>query len=218
MAQSTLSSPALVQAVLELVARSDDGVFAVNGRQRIAFWSDRMAEMSGLQAEAVLGRQCYDVLHGRWPHGGDLCSPACPVYAAANAGKRPESFEMVATGLGERELSVSVIATGPLPEEPLLVHLVRDVTRKERRERLARSGIGSTAVTDGALPRPRPKIRRRELEVLRLIADGYSTPGVAALLGISRITVHNHVQRALKALGAHNRREAVREVARIGLI
>ena len=58
----------------------------------------------------------------------------------------------------------------------------------------------------------------RELEVLRLLANGSSTSISAGMLGISTATLRAHVQAILRKLGAHSRLEAVAEAARLGLI
>ena len=58
----------------------------------------------------------------------------------------------------------------------------------------------------------------RELEVLRLIADGYSTRQIADQLGLAVATVRNHVQRILHALGAHSRLEALAIARRDGVL
>jgi DNA-binding NarL/FixJ family response regulator len=58
----------------------------------------------------------------------------------------------------------------------------------------------------------------RELEVLRLLSDGRSTVEIAALLGISTMTVQSHVKNVLAKLGVHSKVEAVRLAWRFGAI
>ncbi|MHB1210040.1 MAG: response regulator [Acidimicrobiales bacterium] len=58
----------------------------------------------------------------------------------------------------------------------------------------------------------------RELEVLRLLAKGHSTEGIASQLFISVNTVRNHVGRILNKLGAHSKLEAVAIAARDKLV
>jgi len=52
-------------------------------------------------------------------------------------------------------------------------------------------------------------LTRREIEVLQLLAEGYSTERIAAALFISIHTVRNHVSKILTKLGAHSKLEAV---------
>ncbi|MFO7544138.1 MAG: AAA family ATPase [Trueperaceae bacterium] len=78
----------------------------------------------------------------------------------------------------------------------------------------------------GGIPRgPRPSTRgnpaqltRRQLEVLRLMADGLSNVEIAARLIRSPKTVEHHVSAILSKLEARNRVEAIREAARLRLI
>jgi DNA-binding NarL/FixJ family response regulator len=58
----------------------------------------------------------------------------------------------------------------------------------------------------------------RELEVLRLLAAGYSTTTIATELGLSVHTTRNHVRNLMTKLGAHSRLDAVVIAARSGLI
>ncbi len=50
----------------------------------------------------------------------------------------------------------------------------------------------------------------RELEVLRLLAEGYSNPAIAEALFIGTRTAQTHVQNILTKLGVNSRAEAVR--------
>jgi PAS domain S-box-containing protein len=56
---------------------------------------------------------------------------------------------------------------------------------------------------------PHPDLTPRQAEVLRLLARGRSTEGIARELHLSVQTVRNHIRHVLRALGAHSRLEAV---------
>jgi DNA-binding CsgD family transcriptional regulator len=58
-------------------------------------------------------------------------------------------------------------------------------------------------------PHSARKVTPRELEVLALIADGYSTREIARRLWITDETVRTHVRRLLNRLGARTRAHAV---------
>ena len=58
----------------------------------------------------------------------------------------------------------------------------------------------------------------REMEVLRLLAEGLPNKGIASRLGISDHTVKFHVNAILGKLGAQSRTEAVTRATRLGLI
>lgn len=65
---------------------------------------------------------------------------------------------------------------------------------------------------------PAEDLTPRELEVLRLVADGLSGKEIARQLGISEHTVKFHVNMVMSKLGARSRTEAVVIAARRGLI
>jgi DNA-binding NarL/FixJ family response regulator len=58
----------------------------------------------------------------------------------------------------------------------------------------------------------------REIEVLELVAEGFSNKAVAVRLGISDQTVKFHLTSITGKLGAANRTDAVRRAVRRGLI
>jgi DNA-binding CsgD family transcriptional regulator len=61
------------------------------------------------------------------------------------------------------------------------------------------------------------QVTPRELEVLALVADGYSTREIATKLWITDETVRTHVRRLLDRLGARTRAHAVAIAYRDGL-
>jgi DNA-binding NarL/FixJ family response regulator len=92
--------------------------------------------------------------------------------------------------------------------------------------RLARSGgrplapqLVSTLVNVlGGSGEPRRQLSRREIEVLRYLAEGLSTADVCNRMQLSVNTVRNHVQSAIRRLGAHSKLEAVAIAQREGII
>lgn len=58
----------------------------------------------------------------------------------------------------------------------------------------------------------------RELDVLRLLAEGVDTATVAERLGIASHTVEWHVRHLIEKLGVHSKLQAVIAAARMGLI
>jgi len=91
----------------------------------------------------------------------------------------------------------------------------RDLANLERSlDELNRSQLGQ--------PPPEPAggggLTRRELEVLRLMAQGLSKPQVAKVLAISPNTVKRHAGNIFNKLGVNDRAQAAVWAARQGLI
>jgi len=63
-----------------------------------------------------------------------------------------------------------------------------------------------------------PNLTQRQLEVLRLMAQGSSNKEIARDLGISENTVRVHISAIISALDATNRTEAAYSAMRLGLI
>jgi len=64
----------------------------------------------------------------------------------------------------------------------------------------------------------RPVLTPRETEILRLIADGLSTPAIGRELFVSTATVKTHVGHLYEKLGVSDRAAAVAEAMRRGLL
>ena len=75
-----------------------------------------------------------------------------------------------------------------------------------------------TALADAEAILNRLNISRRELEVLMLVAKGFSNLEIARQLFISESTVKTHVSNLLLKLDAKRRTEAVQKAKNLGLI
>jgi PAS domain S-box-containing protein len=224
------SKNASAREFLKVMARSEDGVFAVDADQRIVFWSAAAEKVMGLKERNAIGRHCYDVVVGTDYEGHTFCRDDCPTIRAARRGRGVENYDIdLSNGGKERWVNVSIV---PMPRslagEAMAVHLVRDVTQRRRSERLAQATVDMVAEfmpgKDGVEgetephPAPDPALTPRELEVLGLLADGLGTQELAEKLGLSEATVRNHIQRLLAKLGVHSRLEAVVWGARHALV
>ena len=69
-----------------------------------------------------------------------------------------------------------------------------------------------------SLPAETSLLTPRELQALRLLADGLTNKAIADRMGISENTVKFHVNGVLGKLNAQSRAEAVAQAARMGLI
>lgn len=82
-------------------------------------------------------------------------------------------------------------------------------------DRLAGTG---PLLGQGAPSLAAPALTERELEVLRLVAAGYSNREVATALHLAEGTVKNHVSNVLLKLGVRDRTRAVLRALELGLV
>ena len=84
--------------------------------------------------------------------------------------------------------------------------------------KLADAMLSEVRRLDADTPDEVEVITKREEEVLQLIADGCSTPEVAAKLYISQKTVKNHLASIYHKLDARDRTQAVLRAVRMGIV
>jgi two-component system response regulator DegU len=112
-------------------------------------------------------------------------------------------------------------------------YLVKDCSTEEVAEAVRMAFSGDTALSPRLAATMLDEVRRldrpstaeedrvvtkREEEVLQLIADGCSTPEVAAKLYISQKTVKNHLASIYQKLDARDRTQAVLLAVRMGIV
>ncbi len=199
-----------------------DGVFAVDSSQRIVYWSDSARRILGYRSEEVVGRLCYETVPGRDSRNYRFCRRDCPVMVNARRGRSTPDYDVLCSLPDGREQWVNVTIVLPKGGRNSfqVLHIFRDVGRRRRIEEYARKTTAalhsilheSRGVTpeDGDIaPTPLPKLSRRELQVLRLLASGMTTVQIADALAVRPVTARNHVTRLLSKLEVENRLQAV---------
>jgi DNA-binding NarL/FixJ family response regulator len=119
-------------------------------------------------------------------------------------------------------------AVGYLLKDVSSDRLVEALLAARRGESVLQPSVAAKVVarfarmTDGeAAPRPQPLVvplSERELEVLRLLAEGSSNREIASALFLAEGTVKNHVTNLLGKLGARDRTQAALRGKALGLI
>jgi len=94
---------------------------------------------------------------------------------------------------------------------PISPAVARHVLKQVRKDKLAPD-------TAGQAEESAPRLTPTELEVLQLIAKGYTSPEIAALTNRAPSTILVHVRNIYRKLSVHNRGEAVYEAMNMGLI
>ena len=88
------------------------------------------------------------------------------------------------------------------------VHLAYQRVCVTERQMVMGRSMSSILMPGQGQPRATP-ITEREREILLWVRDGLSNQQISEKLGISALTVKNHVQKILRKLGAANRAQAV---------
>lgn len=115
-------------------------------------------------------------------------------------------------------------AVGYLLKDVSSARLIEAVLAAARGESVLQPSVAAKVVARFAqLPEPRPRplvapLSERELDVLRLLADGRSNREIAAKLFLAEGTVKNHVTNLLGKLGARDRTQAALRARDLGLL
>lgn len=118
------------------------------------------------------------------------------VLAAMTAGA--DAYCLKSTDPASLLLAIRAAAIGSTYLDPQIAHIV----------------LGQLSVPSGGQAQLSP----RELEVLRLIAEGLSNKEIAQRLGISLSTVKTHIEELLAKLSASDRTQAAIKAVRQGLL
>ena len=189
-------------AALALLARLDDRLIDGGVPEPAAYRAQVAAELTRLVDAPEPG--AWDAARRRWQRLGFPFHTALCEWREAEAlllagSDRARAAELLgdaarqAEALGARSLAAAVQALA----------------------RRARITIGAAAE---AAPEELPAgLSPRELEVLRLMAEGHTNREIGSVLFISEKTVSVHVSRVLAKLGAANRAQAATIAHRLGL-
>lgn len=186
----------------------------VAGPDRRVRWMNRRAEaLLGVRAAEAVGKPCDVVVCARDGSGRPFCSGLCPIRARAVRREPVASHDLVVGPHGPRSrwarfTSIPVEVSGPAGGVSI-VHLATDLDAERRVAGWIERVASRSAPIREADPRPTRALTPRESEILDLLVDDVELPRIAHLLGISKTTARNHVQRLIAALGAHSVQEAV---------
>ncbi len=117
-------------------------------------------------------------------------------------------------------LNISVIVPLECNGSVRTVHLFRDATHQLRYETYVEQILGAAAQLFGPQPTLTQRalqatpfftpLSAREKEVLGLLVQGKAAREIAETLGISYVTVRNHLQTILRKLGVHTQRQVIK--------
>ena len=211
--------PLAVESLLG--ALTADAVFVVDPNLRIVHWDSRTESLTGVVAEEAVGRPCHEVLAGELEDGGSFCDHQRSAMSLARAGRPVEHYDVrLRTRWGqERWVNASNLSVDS-EEGPYLVHLLRDAQKSQETLKMAKALVELSPKKD-SLIRERddvPDLTPRQLEVIKLLAEGKSARQIGSELYLSQATVRNHIRALLQALGAHSQLEVLARARELGIL
>jgi PAS domain S-box-containing protein len=217
----------IIKDMLEILAGSVDGVYAVDMRQKIVFWNKSAERILGYEAEEMLSRYCYDVFTKSITLASSMtyeelehpCRENCISVKFARNMQAGESLSIpvITKDRIRKWINLThVLFPAINPQLGTLIHIFHDVTSdKEAINLVAKLG----KLVDDNMNRPNnlvdddrkelDPLTERERQVLKLLAKGMNTREVAEYLVITNNTTRNHIQRIIAKMGVHSRLEAV---------
>jgi DNA-binding NarL/FixJ family response regulator len=186
------------------------------GLQLAAYHDIDFAGCANTVATAVVQARELDVdvivLDYRLPDGDGVA------LAATLTSSNPRTKLVMLTGYHDDHVLRAAVAAGCVAlvtKDSDVDELVRAVRAAARGETLfSPSALRLISAASSA-----PDIlTEREVQMVRLLAEGHSTREIAHRLFISVNTVRNHAQSVLRKLDAHSRLEAVAAARRLGII
>jgi PAS domain S-box-containing protein len=218
--------------ILQSLLSAADGVFVIDGEQRIIHWNPAAQQLLGYARDEVIGRDCWEILDA---DDGGVAAGASGnrrATAAALAGTPVANYDTcVRTRSGKPHwinLSLLTLITSKNQETWLAAVLFRDATQKKLNEQcVAQVHEAVSRLQNGLLPpscfrdsvtSPGGSLTGREREVLILLARGLNTGDIAYALSVSPATIRNHIQSILTKLHVHSRLEAVAYAMERGLV
>jgi two-component system, NarL family, response regulator LiaR len=153
----------------------------------------------------------------------DLLMPVMDGIAATRAIRRelPETEVLALTSVLESASVVEAIRAGAIG------YLLKDTRAAELRRAIKAAAAGQVQLSPQAsahllgairtpeLPEP---LTPREMDVLRLLAQGQSNKEIARALDLVEETVKSHVRHILAKLGVQSRTQAVLAAIRLGIV
>lgn len=180
-------------------------LFTFDADQRIRSWNEAAERLTGIRADEVVGRACWDVLCGHDEHGGLVCHPGCSFHRLLR-----ERYPVAPTTL--------VIRTARGHTRRVLVPFVTVHSSTLFAAFMLDAPSASEPPSAEVDPASIPRLTPRQHLVLGMLGQGKPAKTIARELHLSEMTVRNHIRAILRELDCHSQLEAVAEARRLRLL
>lgn len=186
---------------IEVVDEVDNGRAAVEAAARhrpdVIVMDLGMPELNGVDATRAIRQAQPDtqVLILSMHSGEEYVRPA--IRAGASG------YLLKGSGLGDLVQAIEALARGEAFFSPAIAKILLQESRR---------------IDSGVEDPPSDGLTNRERQVLKMVAEGRSSPEIAELLSLSVKTVEGHRSRIMAKLETHNVAGMVRHAIKIGLV
>jgi len=222
MADGVLDKHSSIDEMLTVLTRAADGAFALDQTQRVVFWNAAAERITGYRADEVLGRPCHEIFGSEQRAGCHKCQPDCPVMRAAQNQEPVPTYNVLGRTKAGAPILLNISVVVPLERHDSVcaIHLFRDATHQLHYEICIEQILHAAAQLPGpqqpmiqhtlqATPFFTP-LSARQKEVLGLLVQGKAAREIAATLGISYVTVRNHLHTIMRKFGVHSQRQLIK--------
>ncbi len=141
-----------MEEYLHVFGRTGDSAVIIDSQQTIVYWNAAAEGVLGYPAREVVGRQCWQIFHGRSETGEPVCQPDCHIINKINRGETISHFNLVVKDNQENDVIINIstlnISKGEEKPHPVLVQLSHEVdTGLLSDGKLKIQLLGTTAVT-----------------------------------------------------------------------
>jgi DNA-binding NarL/FixJ family response regulator len=202
---------------LEVIAEATDGEEALELCRRLSpelvLMDVQMPRMDGLEATRAIKaeRPATSILVVTTHESHDYLLEAMKAGAAGYVLKEATKAQLVD--------AVRKVLSGESPLNPeLAIRLLRQLTEKMKKEEELAASTPRRLPEERPEPLPPGLLTPREVEVLRLLAQGQTNREIARELSIALSTVKNHVQHIITKLGVSDRTQAAVRAVELGVL
>jgi PAS domain S-box-containing protein len=214
--------------LVALLEHTGDPGFVSDQDGRVSVWNAAAEQLLGYPAKSVVGRRCHEVIRGRDLFGNLFCHGKCSLREMVHRKEKIQGFRLAIRSESGETISATCSVLAVYKSKPRvacdIVHLLHLEEAGGHPARVSKRGDGHDAAVEGPSDLPRgpanggTSLTPRELEVLRLLAEGMVVAEMADLLSVSANTVRCHIQHILTKLEARNQLQAVSRARDCGLI
>ncbi len=223
---------------MDTLCNTADGVFIVDANQRIVRWNKGAERILKYTEAEVLNHNCYRVMAGRVHPDKLWCHSNCTVQSCLAKGTQMENFDLLTRTNEGEPVWLNITVMSPVNgNERFTAHILRNVTQEKTAGQALeqflvalgmRGAVKNKFSDDRGVAKPMAaktspgeaplSLSSREVEVLKLLAEGLSTKSLAQRLSISHFTARNHIQNILVKLELHSKAQAVSYAFKRGII